>query len=98
MLGHNITRCLASFVAFFVLCAPSHADCIRVSPDGTEFTNACSYKVMVEWIDHGSCNARCYATIDSNALYKITKIQVPWRKYECKYDDFIKKACRFSGR
>src|SRR4051812_44432799 len=50
-----------------------------------EFTNTCSYKVAVEWIDQGSCNARCSATIDSNASYKISKVQVPWRKYECKY-------------
>ena len=98
MLACNIIRCLASFVVFFALCTHSHADCIRVSPHGTEFTNSCTYKIMVEWIDQGSCNTRCSASIEGNASYKITKVQVPWRKYECKYDDFVKRACRFPGR
>ena len=98
MLNRNVTRYLASFVACFALCTHSFADCIRVSPNGTEFTNTCSYKVVVEWIDQGSCNTRCSATIDSNASYNIGKVQVPWRKYECKYDDFVKKSCRLSGR
>jgi len=53
MLNRNVTRYLASFVACFALCTHSFADCIRVSPNGTEFTNTCSYKVVVEWIDHG---------------------------------------------
>ena len=98
MLNRNVTRYLASFVACFALCTHSFADCIRVSPNGTEFTNTCSYKVVVEWIDQSSCNTRCSATIDSNASYKVSKVQVPWRKYECKYDDFVKKSCRLSGR
>ena len=98
MLDRNVTGYLASFAAYFATCTHSFADCIRVSPNGAEFTNTCSYKVAVEWIDQGSCNARCSATIDSNASYKISKVQVPWRKYECKYDDFVKKACRLSGR
>ena len=98
MLACNITRYLASFATFFALCTHSYADCIRVSPDGTEFTNSCGYKVAVEWTDQGSCNTRCSASIDGNASYRISKIQVPWRKYECKYDDYVKKACRFSSQ
>jgi hypothetical protein len=45
MLNRNVTRYLASFVACFALCTHSFADCIRVSPNGTEFTNTCSYKL-----------------------------------------------------
>ena len=98
MSNRKIMGFLASFVVCFALSTHSYADCIRIYPDGAEFTNSCSYKVMVEWVDHGSCNSRCSATIDSDASYKISKIQVPWRKYECKVDDFVKKACRFSSR
>jgi hypothetical protein len=53
MLDRNVTGYLASFAAYFATCTHSFADFIRVSPNGAEFTNTCSYKVAVEWIDQG---------------------------------------------
>jgi hypothetical protein len=98
MLNRNITRCLGACVALFALCANSYADCIRVSPGGRGLTNVCDYKVMVEWTDQGSCKTRCSATIDGDASHQTSQIQPPWRKYECKYDDWVKRVCRLPGR
>lgn len=84
-------------ICLFGTTPASAATCLHLETErqASYWVNVCSKRLIIKWIDQGSCSGGCMRVVSADGRLTVTKIHGRYKWWECDFDAYLSETCLF---